>query len=386
MPTSSPQTPAPAGENAENIASHQQPDLATEATTQAALFFELRELTAAVRSHLGWLKDAGVEGLPMPRPRPKPEPAVAPAPARSVDREYAPPASANRRELAPPPMDHAPAAEHIRPEDDAAAAALAALAASARAAGSSGPRSRSAPIAAPLPSPRPSLFPTAPVEYPELAAAAQAPDGQALVSIRSVVGDCRRCKLCHGRNNIVFGEGSATPWLAFVGEGPGADEDRTGLPFVGAAGELLTKMIKGMSDLASKQGQRELAAMLTRQSVYICNVVKCRPPGNRTPEPDEIQSCSPFLRAQLQSLRPHLKVIVALGRTPTHYLLNTTAPISKLRGQFADWNGIPLMPTFHPAYLLRTPSAKVQAWEDLKQVLGLMGQLSTATQPAPAPM
>lgn len=215
----------------------------------------------------------------------------------------------------------------------------------------------------------PAKAPPAEAYYPELDAPdlRSAPAATALTQIRQILGDCRRCKLCHGRNNLVYGEGAAEPWVVFVGEGPGADEDRLGQPFVGAAGELLNKMIKAMADEAGKRGHGELREHLSRQQVYIANVVKCRPPGNRTPEADEIAACAPFLRAQIESLRP--RVIVALGRTPTHYLLQTTAPISRLRGHFAAWNGIPVMPTYHPAYVLRTEGANKLVWEDLKQVI-----------------
>lgn len=176
---------------------------------------------------------------------------------------------------------------------------------------------------------------------------------EGLDNIREILGPCTRCKLCQNRNQIVFGQGNPQASLVFVGEGPGAEEDRTGLPFVGAAGDLLTRMIIAMG--------------FQREQVYICNVVKCRPPGNRVPEPDEVFHCGPFLRAQLQAIQP--KVIVALGRTPMQFLLQTTVPIGKIRGSFLSYEGVPVMPTYHPAYLLRTPSAKKQVWEDLQLVM-----------------
>jgi DNA polymerase len=194
--------------------------------------------------------------------------------------------------------------------------------------------------------------------------------------IREVLGHCQRCKLCHGRNHLVFGQGHPQPLVAFVGEGPGAEEDRTGLPFVGAAGDLLNRMINAMGEEARKRGYDEIAGRLRREQVYICNVVKCRPPGNRTPEQDEVGACGPFLRAQLGALRP--KIIVALGRTPTHFLLSTGAPLTRLRGHFASYEGIPVMPTYHPAYLLRTESAKRQAWDDLKMVIEELHRLMIA--------
>jgi DNA polymerase len=205
-----------------------------------------------------------------------------------------------------------------------------------------------------------------PVTYPELPDPLPLSGQEGLDLARGILGECQRCKLCHGRSTLVFGSGAAESRLVFVGEGPGAEEDRTGLPFVGAAGDLLTRMIAAMG--------------LRREQVYICNVVKCRPPGNRTPEPDEIAACYAFLRAQIQAIRP--QIIVALGRTPAQVLLNTAAPITRIRGTWSVWEGIPVMPTFHPAYLLRTPSAKRQVWEDLQLV---MSELKKTAAAAPAP-
>ncbi len=184
---------------------------------------------------------------------------------------------------------------------------------------------------------------------------------------REFVQGCNRCGLCSGRTQTVFGVGHPRAELMFVGEGPGADEDRAGQPFVGRAGQLLTRMIAAMT--------------LTRDQVYICNVVKCRPPENRTPAEDEMRACSPFLWRQIALVRP--QVIVALGRPAAQTLLATTTPIGKLRGQFHDFPPLPLrglglpaaklMPTFHPAYLLRSPEEKGKSWEDLKQVMQLLG-------------
>lgn len=175
------------------------------------------------------------------------------------------------------------------------------------------------------------------------------------------IGDCRRCRLCDGRNRIVFGSGTAEARLVFVGEGPGADEDEQGLPFVGRAGQLLTQMI---DNTAAKEG-----LSIRRQDVYICNVVKCRPPGNRTPEPDEMEICGQFLLRQLMVLKP--RAICALGSTATKALLGTKDGITKLRGKWQKWRDIPVMPTYHPSYLLRpyNQNAKREAWEDLKKVL-----------------
>lgn len=173
-----------------------------------------------------------------------------------------------------------------------------------------------------------------------------------------VIGACTRCKLHRGRTKLVFGAGSPGAELVFVGEGPGADEDRQGVPFVGRAGELLTKMIEAMT--------------FSRDEVYILNVVKCRPPNNRDPEPDEIAQCEPFLKAQLAILRP--KVIVALGRHATQTLLSTRQSIGSLRGRWFQYEGVDLLPTFHPSYLLRSPEKKREAWADLQQVMRVFGR------------
>ena len=177
-----------------------------------------------------------------------------------------------------------------------------------------------------------------------------------LEALREELGDCRRCPLHQTRHRIVFGEGAPRAELVFVGEAPGADEDAQGRPFVGRAGQLLTKIIGAMG--------------LKREDVYICNILKCRPPGNRNPQPDEIAACEPFLIRQLQVIRP--KVICALGTFSAHTLLKSEAPISVLRGCFHAYQGIPLMPTYHPAYLLRNPGAKKQVWEDVQMVMKLL--------------
>jgi len=179
-----------------------------------------------------------------------------------------------------------------------------------------------------------------------------------LAAIRTELGDCHRCKLGAGRTRLVFGVGAPAAELMFVGEGPGADEDLQGEPFVGKAGQLLTRMIEAM-------GYR-------REQVYIANVVKCRPPGNRNPEPDEIESCEPFLKRQIEAVRP--RVIVALGKFAAHTLMRSTIPITRLRGQWSEYQGVKLMPTFHPAYLLRSPHEKSKAWDDLKLVLAALGR------------
>ncbi len=182
-----------------------------------------------------------------------------------------------------------------------------------------------------------------------------------LQSIQADIGECTRCRLHEGRAKIVFGSGNPEARLVFVGEGPGADEDAQGLPFVGRAGKLLTQMI---DNTAKGEG-----IPISRDDVYICNVVKCRPPGNRTPEPDEMETCGQFLTRQLDAIRP--KAICLLGSTAARYLLATRLGITKLRGNWQDWHGIPVMPTYHPSFLLRpfAQEKKREAWEDLKKVL-----------------
>jgi uracil-DNA glycosylase family 4 len=179
-----------------------------------------------------------------------------------------------------------------------------------------------------------------------------------LEDIRAKLGDCRRCDLHRTRKTLVFGEGSHKAELVFVGEAPGENEDIQGKPFVGRAGQLLTRIIEAMG--------------LTRADVYICNILKCRPPGNRNPRPEEIQICEPFLIQQLQSIRP--KVICAMGTFAAKTLLKTEMPISKLRGIFHTYQGIDLMPTYHPAYLLRNPAGKKQVWSDMQMIMGLLGK------------
>jgi DNA polymerase len=180
---------------------------------------------------------------------------------------------------------------------------------------------------------------------------------EALQAIRSEIGDCTRCKLHRlGRRQIVFGVGNPSADLMFVGEAPGADEDVQGIPFVGRAGQLLTKIIEAIG--------------LRRDEVYIANVIKCRPPENRNPEPDEVETCEPFLFQQIDRIQP--KVIVALGTFAAKALLKTQDPISRLRGRAFDYRGATLIPTFHPAFLLRSPERKRDVWEDMKKVRALL--------------
>jgi DNA polymerase len=181
---------------------------------------------------------------------------------------------------------------------------------------------------------------------------------ETLEDIRRDLGDCRRCKLKAGRTHIVFGEGDPGARLVFVGEGPGFEEDQQGRPFVGAAGQLLTKIIAAIG--------------LDREQVYICNIIKCRPPGNRNPETDEIEACAPFVRRQLRAISPEF--VCTLGTFATRTLLQTDKPISRLRGRFHEMaEGIRVLPTYHPAYLLRNPERKRDVWEDMKLLMQAMG-------------
>jgi uracil-DNA glycosylase len=189
-----------------------------------------------------------------------------------------------------------------------------------------------------------------------------------LQTIREDIGDCIRCKLHKGRTKIVFGDGHPHAKLLFIGEGPGRDEDLQGLPFVGRAGKLLTQMIEAMG--------------LRRSDVYICNVVKCRPPENRAPEKDEVEACSPFLLRQIDLVAP--QVIVCLGSIAAQTILETTRGISQFRGQWLEFRGRKLMATYHPAYLLRNPSAKSEVWKDLQKVMAELGLAVKKAKPAEA--
>ena len=217
------------------------------------------------------------------------------------------------------------------------------------------------------PAPQPQELPAIQAAVPE-ASGAEAPQGSAeslvpavgtetLEDIRAVLGDCHRCQLGDQRTNLVYGVGSPRARVVFVGEAPGRDEDLQGEPFVGEAGQLLTKIIQAMG--------------LQRQDVYICNVLKCRPPGNRNPQPEEVEACSPYMLRQVKAIGP--EVVVALGTFAAQTLLQSREPISKLRGQFHDYHGIPLMPTFHPAFLLRSPEKKREVWIDIKLVMERLG-------------
>ncbi len=201
-----------------------------------------------------------------------------------------------------------------------------------------------------------------PAPVPEISTEVMKPSSNPdLQSIRDEIGDCQRCKLAPTRTNIVFGSGNPRAELLFVGEAPGADEDEQGLPFVGRAGQLLTKIIESIE--------------IKREDVYICNVLKCRPPNNRPPEPDEVSACNPFLRKQLAMIKP--KVVCCLGTFAAHTVLQSTVPISKLRGKFYDIDGIRIIATFHPSYLLRSPDKKREVWDDMKQIRAELQRLRT---------
>jgi DNA polymerase len=268
---------------------------------------EVLEVAEELRRHLRWLADAGIRELPPVSGVPPRAEAPRPAPA-------SPGAASPAHGASPAPR---PAPDAARPPPPTGAVAGGAYATADRGCGSDG-----------------------------------------LLSVRQNLGECTRCKLAGGRTKLVFGVGNSAAELVFVGEGPGEDEDLQGEPFVGRAGQLLTKMIEAMG--------------FRRDEVYIANVVKCRPPGNRNPEPDEIEACEPFLRAQLAAIRP--KVIVALGKFAAQTLLRETSPISRLRGRWFAYEGVRLMPTFHPAYLLRSPNEKGKAWEDLQLVMKELGK------------
>jgi len=279
-----------------------------------------RENRQALRARLEWLRLLGVDDLPVrPAPRdasptaggPEWSPAGADSPAQATDRR---------------PVVQAGLFGGFEEVENPAASAPAR-------------RPRAAERAA---------SPLATVRVPE------APDAPTTLRlIREDIGDCTRCGLCRNRTNVVFGVGNPIARLMFVGEGPGADEDLKGEPFVGRAGQLLTKIIESMG--------------MEREDVYIANVVKCRPPENRTPLPDEIATCSPFLFQQILAIRP--RVVVCLGTPATQTVLGTRDTITRLRGTFHEINGIRVMPTFHPAYLLRNPAAKRDVWDDMKKVM-----------------
>jgi DNA polymerase len=202
-------------------------------------------------------------------------------------------------------------------------------------------------------------FERPPERAPEARPAPLPIEARTLEEVRAELGDCTRCKLHQlGRKQIVFGVGNPKAELMFIGEGPGAQEDIQGIPFVGDAGQLLTKIIQSMG--------------FSRDDVYIANIVKCRPPQNRDPEPDEVASCEPFLKKQIASINP--RMIVTLGKYASQTILHTSTAITRLRGQWGSYQGIPVMPTYHPAYLLRNPEEKRPVWSDMKAVVAALGK------------
>ena len=224
-------------------------------------------------------------------------------------------------------------------------------------------RPSDAPVLPPVVAPPAVVLPAA--AGPMLFDAMDKIEGDTLERIREDLGECTRCKLHTTRHKIVFGAGSPSAKLVFIGEGPGADEDAQGLPFVGRAGKLLTQMIEAMG--------------LRREDVYICNIVKCRPPENRPPEKDEVATCSPFLMRQLDAIHP--QVIVCLGSVAAQTLLATNQGISRFRGQWLEFRGMRLMATYHPAYLLRNPAAKPEVWKDLQKVMAVLGLQAKKSAP-----
>ncbi len=277
---------------------------------------EIAGVVAEALRHLAWLGDAGIREVPPRAAPPAPAPAR-PPPARAVEGPVGG-TSTGASDVGPraiPPVTRAAATAPSTPASGA-------------------------------PAPTPATLSDKGCGSPEL------------LAVREALGDCARCGLGGGRKHLVFGVGNPGAELMFVGEGPGADEDRQGEPFVGRAGQLLTKMIEAMG--------------FRREEVYIANVVKCRPPENRNPEPDEMDACEPFLRRQIGAVKP--KVIVALGKIAAQRLLRDPTPISRLRGRWFELEGVRLMPTFHPAYLLRSPDEKKKAWEDLQLVMKELGK------------
>jgi len=307
---------------------------------------ELLELSAALGAHLEAVKGSGALGLPP----------ASPESWQALERLYqAAPATGSERAHAGRPRQPQPGPVMDRPAPEARS-----------------PRPEAPRPEAPRPearSPRPETgsppqpAPTTPVEraggLPVVAAAPAGSRSEALSLLAAQVQGCQKCGLARARTQTVFARGTGTSGLCFVGEGPGADEDAQGFPFVGKAGQLLDRMIEAMG--------------FARDDVYVCNIVKCRPPDNRKPEPEEMSQCIPYLAEQLTLIEP--QVIVALGATAVQGLLGTTGGITRLRGTWRLYQGkIPVMPTFHPAYLLRTPSAKREVWEDLQAVLRQMGR------------
>jgi len=302
---------------------------------------ELLELTAALGAHLEAVRRSGAVGLPPAsaeawRAIEAAERAAPPLESRATQARREPPSTASGRESTSPARREPPPPARREPPPPARREPPGPL-----------------PVSASSPAPRPAA-----AGQPGSAQAASG-RSEALSVLAAQVRDCQKCGLARTRTQTVFARGTGASGLCFVGEGPGADEDAQGFPFVGKAGQLLDRMIEAMG--------------FARDEVYVCNIVKCRPPDNRKPEPEEMSQCMPYLAEQLALVEP--QVIVALGATAVQGLLGTTGGITRLRGNWRLYQGkIPVMPTFHPAYLLRTPSAKREVWEDLQAVLRQMGR------------
>ena len=299
---------------------------------------ELASVAADLRSWLSWSQDAGLVSLGQPAGKQAAHPEAARSATPSRPAAFAPSARPAEppRTFEPRPAGSPRPDEPSRPAESLRPAPLAAASASVSPASTS---------------PQPAAETTLPTQT------SKSTKLPTLQQVRDDLGECTRCKLHKGRTQIVFGVGNPKARLVFVGEAPGEDEDVQGEPFVGKAGQLLTKMINAMG--------------LSREDVYICNTVKCRPPNNRNPEPDELGACEPFLKGQLEALRA--EVIVTLGKFAAQALLRDQTPISRLRGEWRAYDGIPLMPTFHPAYLLRSPGEKGKVWSDLQAVMKKLG-------------
>lgn len=346
---------------------------------------ELHELVRQLRAELDWARRTGV-AAPDPSTR---APAVrsddeaaaalesrAPAETSSGDRASAFPDRPAQNEPSDPGVAPAPAPAFQRqpvardgsPADGSPATPR------RPATRAASPAPPEAPVSAAGRSPAPQLAPSTESALPPDPGRGSAGGGpglpvhdprQALASatdldqVRRILGDCTRCKLHGGRTQIVFGVGRPDAEVMFIGEGPGADEDRRGEPFVGKAGQLLTRIIEG-------------GMGMSRSDVYIANVVKCRPPRNRNPQADEVEACEPFLEAQVRAVRP--RVLILLGRVAAQTLLRTDVPMGQIRGRWTEVMGVPAMPTFHPAYLLRNPAEKRPVWEDIQEVLRFLGR------------
>ncbi len=290
---------------------------------------EWKDTLRQIRSHLEYLRDMGVTELSLPTEEAEAQLRAGPSGGRGA---AAAPQSSPSRSFAPPPPAPPPAVGSASPPPPQPAREA--------------PRAYEAPAAVAA-----AAMPAARAPAP-----ASLPVAEGLEPMEREVSGCRQCRLCEKRTQTVFGSGNPQADLMFVGEGPGAEEDRRGLPFVGEAGQLLAKIIEAMGT--------------TREAVYIANVVKCRPPNNRTPMLDEIEACYPYLRRQIAAVKP--KIIVALGAPATQTLLGVSMPISRMRGSFYRYGEIQVMPTFHPAYLLRNPGEKRAVWEDMQKVMAAL--------------